>query len=124
MRKIYAVLASLSLIFLLGCSFDKEELIKDEQISEKPNIQEISSEEIKNEQNSDIYKYEELKKVSEIINLEEYNTNIQSDNEGTRVIIFEKDGRKMYKSIFVKENRHLKLINLELNEKPLINETI
>ena len=49
---------------------------------------------------------------------------VESDNEGTRIILFEKDGRKMYKSVFVKEKRNLKLINLESGEKPLINETI
>ena len=65
-----------------------------------------------------------MDKISEIINLEEYNINVESDNEGTRVIIFEKNERKVYKSIFVKEKKHLKLIDLESNEKPLINESI
>lgn len=49
---------------------------------------------------------------------------VESDNEGTRIILFEKDGRKIYKSIFIKEKNHLKLIDLESGEKPLINETI
>lgn len=113
MKKIFVVFTSLSLIFLLGCSLEKE------QSNEKQNIEETSQEE-----NINITRYEEMDKISEIINLEEYNINVESDNEGTRVIIFEKNERKVYKSIFVKEKKHLKLIDLESNEKPLINESI
>ncbi|WP_291651080.1 hypothetical protein [Clostridium sp.] len=49
---------------------------------------------------------------------------VESDNEGTRIIIFEKNERKMYKSIFVKEKRQLKLIGLESSQKLLINDRI
>lgn len=113
MRKIFVIFTSLSLIFLLGCSFEKE------QLSEKQNIEETNQEE-----NISTIKYEEIDKIAEIINLGDYNINVESDNEGTRVIIFEKNERKVYKSIFVKEKKHLKLIDLESNEKPLINESI
>ncbi|MBD7915392.1 hypothetical protein H9660_09550 [Clostridium sp. Sa3CUN1] len=113
MKKAVVVFTSLTLIFLLGCS-----AIEDKS-SEKQIIEETTYEE-----NIDIDKYEELNNIKEIINLEDYNINVESDNKGTRIILFEKNEKKIYKSIFVKEKRHLKLIDLQSNEKPLINETI
>lgn len=113
MKKVFVVFTSLTLIFLLGCS-SIEEKVNKEQIIEETTY----------EENIDIDKYEELNNIKEIINLEDYNINVESDNKGTRIILFEKNEKKIYKSIFVKETRHLKLIDLQSNEKPLINETI
>lgn len=39
---------------------------------------------------------------------------MESDNNGTRVIFFEnEEGQKDYKSVFVKEANHLKLVSLD-----------
>ena len=113
MKKVFVVFTSLTLIFLLGCS-SIEEKVNKEQIIEETTY----------EENIDIDKYEELNNIKEIINLEDYNINVESDNKGTRIILFEKNEKKIYKSIFVKETRHLKIIDLQSKEKPLINETI
>lgn len=70
------------------------------------------------------YEYEELSKLSEKIDIQNYNMNIETDNVGKRIIIFEKNGKKMYKSIFIKSKRLLKFIDLQNEEKLLINEGI
>lgn len=42
-----------------------------------------------------------------------YDADVESDNNGTRVIFFEnEEGQKDYKSVFVKEANHLKLVSL------------
>ena len=113
MKKLFTVLVSFSLIFLLSCSAEKE------QVNEEKNINEIASIE-----NAETNEYEEISKIAEKINVQDYNVQVESDNKGTRIILFEKNGKKMYKSVFVKEKRHLKLIDLESGQKPLINENI
>jgi type III secretory pathway component EscV len=129
MKKIFAVFISLTLIFLLGCSFEKEKVNEDKNIKETTNEKEQASEkenveETTDAENDNTNEYEEISKIAEKINVQDYNMNVESDNEGTRIILFEKNGIKMYKSIFVKAKKHLKLIDLESGEKPLINETI
>ena len=132
MKKISAIFASLALIFLLGCSAQKEQVNQNieettkgqeqeqAQVSEKENIEETTDDAGSVNTND----YEEISKIAEKINMQDYNMYVESDNEETRIILFEKDGRKMYKSIFVKEKRQLKLIDLESGQKPLINERI
>ena len=129
MKKIFIIFTSLALIFLVGCSFDKgqvnenkniEETIKEEeQASEGNNIEEKADAESVN-----MNEYKEISKIAEKINVQDYNMHVQSDNEEKRIILFEKNDRKMYKSIFIKEKSQLKLIDLESGEKPLINEKI
>lgn len=129
MKKIFVIFTSLALMFLLGCSAQKEQVNENKNIEETTKEKEQASEEKNIEETTDtendnINEYEEISKIAEKINVEDYNMHVESDNEGTRIILFEKNERKMYKSIFVKEKKHLKLIDLELGGKPLINETI
>ena len=131
MKKIFAIFTSLALIFLIGCSDHKEQLNQNknveeitkeqeqEQESEKNNIEETT-----NTESVSGKEYEEINKIAEKINVQDYNMYVESDNEGTRIILFEKNGINMYKSIFVKEKSQLKLIDLESGQKPLINENI
>lgn len=113
MKKLIIIFVSFSLIFLLGCSEEKGSANGDK------NIEHISTVE-----NDKVNEYEEISKISEKINLKDYNINVESDNKGTRIILFEKNGKKIYKSVFVKEEKHLKLIDLESGEELLINENI
>lgn len=133
MKKICVIFISLTLIFLLGCSVEKDAInenknIEDttkgkEQADEKTN-EEKNIEDTTDKENINRNEYEEISKIAEKINVEDYNMHVESDNGGTRIILFEKNERNMYKSIFVKEKRQLKLIDLESGEKPLINENI
>lgn len=49
---------------------------------------------------------------------------VETDNPGTRVILFENSsGRKVYKSVFVKHDQRLKVLDLD-GGPPLFNERI
>ena len=131
MKKIFAMVTSLALIFLLGCSAQKEQGHENKNIEDTIKGQEQGqvSENKNMEETTDIEsvstnEYEEISKINEKINVQDYNMHVESDDEGTRIILFEKNEKKMYKSVFVKGKRQLKLIDLESGEKPLINEKI
>ena len=113
MKKLIIIFVSFSLIFLLGCSEEKGIANGDK-----------NTDKILSGENVKVNEYEEISKISEKINLQDYNMNVESDNKGTRIILFERNGKKIYKSVFVKEEKHLKLIDLESGEKLLINEKI
>lgn len=50
---------------------------------------------------------------------------VETDNPGTRVILFQQDGgRKVYKSVFVKRTNRLKIINIDGEGPPIFNDTI
>lgn len=54
--------------------------------------------------------YEEYEVLSEKIDISAYEVTIETDNSGNRVLFFsESNDEKVYKSIFVKNNNHLKL---------------
>ena len=66
---------------------------------------------------------EEYKQISELIDVDKYQAIIETDNRNNRVILFENDQKeKQYKSIFVKADKHLKLLDIKNNEKPLYND--
>ncbi|EOV9528596.1 MULTISPECIES: hypothetical protein [Bacillus cereus group] len=55
----------------------------------------------------------EYNKIVEQIGGEDYNFQTVTDNEGKRVLhILDKDGRKQYKTIFVKNTNRLKIIKI------------
>ncbi len=65
------------------------------------------------EQLAELEGYEEYEVLSEKIDLVTYEVVIETDNPGNRVLLFaEANGEKVYKSIFIKNNNHLKIINL------------
>ncbi len=68
--------------------------------------------------------YLELTYIDEKIDIDEYDFEVETDNEGTRVLFFTSDDKKYYKSIFVKNDQRLKLIAIDQEGKPLINEVI
>ena len=62
---------------------------------------------------------------STIGNLDSLTPEIETDNPNTRVILYaDADGRKVYKSIYVKRNNRLKVIDLNGGGPPLYNDTI
>lgn len=58
-----------------------------------------------------------------VFNPEEYESHLLTDNPGTRVFIFLKDGQHTYKTVYVKHGKVLKVIDLA-NDKLLMNEQI
>lgn len=62
-----------------------------------------------------------MRTIAEVDNLQ---VHIETDNPGTRVIIFENEaGNKLFKSVFVKRTKRLKVIPLA-GGKPLYDATI
>lgn len=99
MKKILVALLGVTL--LVGCS---DEVVKDKEAENIPVVKE------ENEALNDFPEYDLL---AQHIDLSAYEAHIETDNKGTRVIFFEdEEGQKAYKSIFVKEANHLKLISL------------
>lgn len=67
--------------------------------------------------------YPELDFIQETVSLENLEGYLVTDNPGTRVIIFVAEGEQAYKSIFVKTENQVKLIDLRANEL-MMNEII
>ena len=101
-------------VIITGCSSpQEEEVVPVELIEELP------------EENQVLNDLPEYPILNNIIDLQVYLANIETDNEETRVIFFEdKDGNKVYKSVFVKNESYLKVIELEDGEGILYNEVI
>ncbi|MFC4713649.1 hypothetical protein [Planococcus dechangensis] len=60
-----------------------------------------------------LHGYEEYLLISERIDVSEYKAQVETDNDGTRVLFFEDaTGAKVYKSVYVKDTQRLELIHL------------
>lgn len=66
--------------------------------------------------------YPELSTLQEMIDLETVESYLITDNPGTRVIVFVEDGEQAYKSIYIKSDNRLKLVDFEVNELILDEE--
>ncbi|OGX78683.1 hypothetical protein A6395_10700 [Exiguobacterium sp. SH31] len=71
----------------------------------------------------DLSTYEEYGVLEETIELSQYEPKVETDNDGNRVILFYEDERVAYKSVYVKDERHLKVISTD-DEAPLYNDTL
>lgn len=68
--------------------------------------------------------FEEAQTLSEQIDLNALDPEIETDNRNNRVIIFSDDrNEKKYKSIFIKKQNRLKIISLD-NDGQIFNEVI
>src|SRR5699024_5032150 len=64
--------------------------------------------------NDDLKEYEEYDVLKEELDLDVYEGIVESDNKGTRIILFQTaDGVKEYKSIFVKKKNRLKIVHFD-----------
>ncbi|MBD7907801.1 putative periplasmic lipoprotein [Sporosarcina gallistercoris] len=63
---------------------------------------------------SNLTAFEEYSKIAEVADLDGLEGIVETDNSGTRVILFEDEsGRKTVKSVFVKKENRLKVISLD-----------
>lgn len=67
--------------------------------------------------------YEEYSVLEETIDVAKYEPKVETDNDGSRVILFYENGRVAYKSVYVKDERHLKVISTD-DAPPLYNGTL
>lgn len=92
------ILAAITVLFLVGCNDNTAE--------------------------EELAQYEEYEILNEKLDLSIYEVEVETDNSGNRVLIFsEDDGVKSYKSIFVKDEQHLKIVSMK-NEELLYNDVI
>ena len=118
----------LTLGLLAGCSTEQQTDSEQDStaiVSSEDAVEESVSKEELNEAEviDDLTEYPETTAIQETIELTELTGYIVSDNPGTRILIFTNEGKQVYKSIFVKDEMQLKVIDLEQNEV-LIDETV
>ncbi len=71
--------------------------------------------------NTNLADHEENAILADHIPLDELTAQVEVDNQNKRITLFEnKDGKKVYKSIFIKRDNHLKIIDLN-GDKPLFD---
>ena len=129
-----------SSLLLVACSSDKNELsdmfgeanesesinegtqsdddvVEDTESAETGEESDVSEEEII-VQTKDVQAFEEFERLNEVTNdVSEYNVLMEEENENNRVLLLEKDQKKVYKSVYVKKDQHLKVIDLQSNEQ-------
>ncbi|PIC67033.1 hypothetical protein CSV71_07340 [Sporosarcina sp. P21c] len=124
-------------VFLVACSTDEEtkpvanednpvDLIEPEEELADPEVNESAGtetppEDVPSEEpnasykpsNSNLLGHEEAEVLAEHIPMDELTAQVKVDNQNKRIILFENEsGQKVYKSIFIKDNLHLKVIDL------------
>lgn len=77
-----------------------------------------------NEDESTSYDYEEQEVIARQIVDGEYDVIVETDNQGTRILFYEIDGEKYYKTIFVKNDKRLKIIDIKNDNGQIFNEII
>lgn len=115
MKKLLVAMVGLSL--LAGCS-DGQEKATDGTLTGNSSKAELPK------QNQVLKDFPEFPILDDIIDLQVYVADIETDNKGSRIIFFEdSDGNKTYKSVFVKDENYLKVIQLN-DEGILYNEIL
>lgn len=122
MRKItFSILGAL---ILASCSSDgqKAETSKPEQKHEE-NIKENEASGTPGPQEESV-NFEELPTINEIMENKEYLMQVETDNQNKRILFFENDnGEKLFKSIYIKHDQRLKVIDLA-KDQMVYNEKI
>lgn len=129
----------LGLLVLAGCSDDKAKDSVDVDVDTTPEVEvddsdsaevveEDDATEVEEEQagvvGDDLTTFEEYAIIDDNIDLAAHTSKVEEDNPGTRVILFEDaSGKKVYKSVYVKNDKHLKIIKLD-DEGLLYNDFI
>lgn len=84
----------------------------------------VSEEEAANaEEATDLSQYEELAYAKDKVDLSKYESRILNDNQGKRVMLFSDGNQQVYKTVYVKHNNWLKVIDLK-NDDLVVNESI
>lgn len=110
---------------------DSEEIEHEEseQSNDRNNINsnnENSDSETENntEENSKIGEFEELEVIEEEVDISDLNIEIETDNDNNRVILFKENNQPVYKTVYIKRDQRLKIIDIKYNEGQIYNEII
>lgn len=129
MKKIIIVL--FSLLFLVSCSTDTEDEATPNNNQEGNNVTQENDEnhsttdDSNTVDNEHLKAYEEFDILSQELDLNLYEGIVETDNRGNRVILFQtEEGTKEYKSIYVKDDHHLKIVHFNDEDNLLYNDVI
>lgn len=86
------------------------------------NSTEVTEESVKQEKEASLPEYD---KIIELIDNPDFTFRTVTDNEDKRILfLVDKNGKKKYKSIFVKNTNRLKIIKINRQEGLVFNDTI
>lgn len=117
------LLVGLLTFLLAGCTSNES---VQEPVANDENTESVEDNSVSNppSDTNNLEAFEEYQQISEIADLEGLNGIVETDNPGTRIILFEdENGRKTLKSVFVKKENRLKVISLD-NEGLLYNDIL
>lgn len=101
-----------------------QESNKSEESSSSEELNQATEEELSDaEQVNSVMEYEEMETVQKEVNLNEYDAYLFTDNPGSRVVVFMEGNQQVYKTIFVKNNKQLKVVDLQENQL-IVNQKI
>lgn len=136
MKKLLTILFSISIIVgLAACSNDDTAEDTNSEDNETPEVEEqeeqetdVESDEIMDEdteeQNPEMDDYEEASKIEEKVDLDGLEVEVETDNDNNRVLLFLDEGKEVYKTIYIKRDHRLKIIDIIDNEGQIYNDTI
>ncbi|GEN87890.1 hypothetical protein [Oceanobacillus sojae] len=122
------------LLIISACQSETNDVATEEHPSNRSTeeVPEESQDTLEEEENNDsdlvadedTYEYEEQEVIEQQIEEGDYDVLVETDNKGTRVMFYEIDGEKYYKTIFVKNDNRLKIIDIRNNNGQIYNEII
>lgn len=104
-------------------SSEKEDEPEDTEKADEP---EKSTPEDDNDEDdgSEISEFKESSVIEDEIDVSDLDANIETDNNNKRVILFKDGDKAVYKTIFIKNDDRLKIIDIGNDEGQIYNETI
>lgn len=133
MKKILQMTGILFILFIVSACQSNTEQEVDNNTDESQDTSEENESDVAGEVSEEpeeassgdtSYEYEEQEVIGEQIAEGEYDIVVETDNPGTRVMFYEIDGEKYYKTVFVKNDNRLKIIDIQNDNGLIYNETI
>lgn len=104
---------------------DDAEATEEDDIDEQADDESEAEDESDADGNAEHSDLEEYTTVSNEIDLDKYDMDIEEDNSNKRIILYEDEkGNKEYKSIYLKEKNRLKIIEFDKEDGEIFNEVI
>lgn len=126
------IVPMLTLFLFAGCSAQEDtgsvetvpsqEEINSESVEE--DFESVPEEELNDAEVIEQSDYPEFNALEEEIALETLESYLITDNPGTRVVVFVENGEQVYKSIYIKPENRLKLVDLKANELMIDEEVV
>lgn len=125
MKKSFAILLTALALAACGNGQDKESA-NDSPVIEQNDANSSSVREDDGEivEMNELQQFDEYEMLAKHIDLAQFTSKLQTNNQGNRIILFiNAQNEKVYKSIFIKHDQHLKIIDLN-TDALLFNDVI